>query len=130
MIGRILPENDKKRSKLDKLGRDQDVLHHLQLHGLEGTDQGKLTKEVLTTTIKQYNTSSGKLKVAFGYVRVVRELFFFQVDVIIKLLVGLLHRMVFERFLLQQTSWIIGSLLPAWYNTSFEQLFCEKFHGS
>ena len=43
--------------------REQDLLQQLQLHGLEGTNQGKLTKEVLTTAIKKYNTSVGKLKV-------------------------------------------------------------------
>ena len=57
------PRNHKKRSTLDKLARDQDLLQQLQLHGLEGTDQGKLTKEVLTSAIKKYNTSGGTLKV-------------------------------------------------------------------
>ena len=63
MLGRLLQENDKKMSKLDKLARDQDLLQQLQLHGLEGTHQGKLTKEVLTTADKKYTTSGGKLKV-------------------------------------------------------------------
>ena len=63
MLGRFLQENDKKMSKLDKLARDQDLLQQLQLHCLEGTHQGKLTKEVLTTADKKYTTSGGKLKV-------------------------------------------------------------------
>jgi hypothetical protein len=37
-----------------------------------GPDQGKLTKEVLTTTIKKWNTSGGKLKVT-GKKEQVRE---------------------------------------------------------
>ena len=35
MLGRLLQENDKKMSKLDKLARDQDLLQQLELHGLE-----------------------------------------------------------------------------------------------
>ena len=63
MVGRLLQENGKKRSKLGKLARDQDLLQQLQLHGLEGTTQGQLTNEVLASAIKKYNTSGGKLKV-------------------------------------------------------------------
>ena len=62
MLGRLLQENDKKRSKLDKLARDHDLRQQWQVHGLEGIGQGKRTKEFLTTAIKKYNTS-GKLKV-------------------------------------------------------------------
>ena len=44
MPARLLQENGKKTSKLDKLAREQDSLQQLQLHGLEGTHQGELTK--------------------------------------------------------------------------------------
>ena len=47
----------------NKLARNQDLLQQLQLQGSECIGQGKLAKEVLTTAIKDYNTSAGKLKV-------------------------------------------------------------------
>ena len=57
MLVRLLLENHKKRSKLDKLARDRTCHHNCN------TDQGKLTRKVLTKAIKKYSTSGGKLKV-------------------------------------------------------------------
>ena len=53
MLGRLLQENDKKRSNLDKLARDQDLLQQLQLHGLEGIGQGKLARGAPTKGKKE-----------------------------------------------------------------------------